>query len=367
MLNYLLRSAIAFLLLYLLIPDALWELILRIRATPSGSGDRMFDWYHLAAISILCFPVAAIWTLIERNRISRATLSEILTSLARYFLGVMLISYGLAKVIPAQFPPASAELLMRTYADSSPMGLLWTFMSFSPGYNFLAGLAELIPGLLLLFRPTYLLGAMIVLPVLFNVAALNFLYGVPVKQLSVILFLLALGLTLPHAIKLLRFLTGKSTDTLTLQAPLLSPKWQPYWLAAKILFLSYNIITDGYISWTNHQQLLQARALSPLGGIYWTDAPNAPFRKLAISPQANNRAMIRVEYANTTTERIPSKIGPQNNTLDIGSYRVDFTLTQSTLILKDATASYTFHKLPPESIRLTSTPFRWVQDLPYNR
>jgi hypothetical protein len=41
------------------------------------------------------------------------------------------------------------------------MGILWTFMAASTGYTIFAGLAEAVAGLLLLFRRTSTLGALL--------------------------------------------------------------------------------------------------------------------------------------------------------------------------------------------------------------
>ena len=87
--------------------------------------------------------------------------------------------------------------MTRTYGESSPMGLLWTFMAASPAYTFFAGLGETVGGLLLVFRRTATVGALIIFGVMVNVMMLNFCYDVPVKQYSFHLVLMALLIALP--------------------------------------------------------------------------------------------------------------------------------------------------------------------------
>ena len=95
-----------------------------------------------------------------------------------------MILYGASKVFMGQFGPPGFGRLLETYGDSSPMGLLWTFMGFSQGYTFFAGLAEMLGGVLMITRRTTLLGAMVSAGVLSNIVLLNFFYDVPVKQFS---------------------------------------------------------------------------------------------------------------------------------------------------------------------------------------
>jgi hypothetical protein len=77
------------------------------------------------------------------------------------------------------------------------MGLLWTFMAYSPSYTAFTGLMELVGGLLLIMRRTALLGALISLGAMSQVAMLNLSYDVPVKLMSLHMVALALLLALP--------------------------------------------------------------------------------------------------------------------------------------------------------------------------
>jgi hypothetical protein len=51
--------------------------------------------------------------------------------------------------ISSQFPAPTQDRLMQSYGDSSPMGLLWTFMGASEPYTMFVGFAEMISGILL--------------------------------------------------------------------------------------------------------------------------------------------------------------------------------------------------------------------------
>jgi len=112
------------------------------------------------------------------------------------------------KVFPLQFIPPGPDRLIQSYGDSSPMGLAWTFLGASIGYQVFAGLAELLGGYLLLWRRTALLGGLFSAAVMTNVMAINFFYDVPVKLFSGHLVLVAvfiIGTDLPRLAGLLAF------------------------------------------------------------------------------------------------------------------------------------------------------------------
>ena len=116
-----------------------------------------------------------------------------------------MLSYGFAKLYPLQFVPPFMTTLTETYGESSPMGILWTFMGASAAYTRFCGMAEVTAGLLLLFRRTTTVGALVATGAMLNVAALNFCYDVPVKLYSVHLVLMSIFLLIPEAMALMRF------------------------------------------------------------------------------------------------------------------------------------------------------------------
>src|SRR4029079_8818976 len=91
----------------------------------------------------------------------------------------------------------SPERLLEPYGESSPMGLLWTFMGYSLPYNGFTVAAGVVRVFLLFLRRTTTLGALIVSAVMVNVVMLNFCYDVPVKLFSSHLLVMAGILTIP--------------------------------------------------------------------------------------------------------------------------------------------------------------------------
>jgi hypothetical protein len=150
----------------------------------NGSGDRTFDYLLVACLLLIALVITIIWTLFDRKRPSYPTLYRWLNLYVRFSLGTAMIGYGAFKVISSQFPAPTLDRLMQSYGESSPMGLLWTFMGASEAYTMFVGFAEMISGILLFPRKTTTLGALMSIGVLSNVVALNFSYDVPVKLYS---------------------------------------------------------------------------------------------------------------------------------------------------------------------------------------
>ena len=202
----------------------------------TGSGDTAKDW-TLALLGLLSSLIlGVIWTVIQRRGPSVRQLSALSVGL-RAALICWLYSYGLAKFNFGQFGLLAPGQLSHTYGESSPMFLLWTFMASSPGYQLVAGFAEVLPALLLLHRRTVTPGALIAAVTMTNVFALNMLYDVPVKLFSFHLLLAATVLAAFDHARLLALVTGGAVPA---QEWLPRPKWIGWagW-AVTVLGLSY--------------------------------------------------------------------------------------------------------------------------------
>jgi hypothetical protein len=180
-----------------------------IRVT--GSGDTTYDFLLILTIFILVITLTIFWSVLDRKRTQYSKLYYWLTVGIRYYVGLMLINYGLIKIIQLQFPAPSFYRLMEPFGDSSPMGLAWAFLGFSKGYNIFMGVAELM-AVFLLFRSTRVFGSIITLMTTMNVMAINYFYDIPVKIVSTHLVLMTLFLLARDIRPLMRFFF---TDSVT--------------------------------------------------------------------------------------------------------------------------------------------------------
>ncbi|WP_428657359.1 DoxX family protein [Runella sp.] len=162
-----------------------------ISVRPNGSGDTTWNWIQLFLITCLSFFGTAVWTAIDSKKTNYNKLNYWFSVIVRFYLGITMLSYGFAKVFFSQFGTVTSYRLYEQFGDMSPMGLLWTFMAFSKGYQFFTGLGEVVGGFLLFFRRTTLIGSLVLIGVMSNVVLLNFFYDVPVKIFSSLLLSMA--------------------------------------------------------------------------------------------------------------------------------------------------------------------------------
>src|SRR5947199_10310512 len=94
-------------------------------------------------------------------------------------------------------------------------------MGYSTPYTIFTGVGEVIGGVLLFFRRTTTLGALIICGVMANVVALNFSYDVRVKVFSSLLLFLTIFLLVPDLRRLMNiFVLNRSTPAANLDGPI---------------------------------------------------------------------------------------------------------------------------------------------------
>lgn len=198
--------------------------LLRITVPPipnHASGDQVADWIQAGMLVGVSLVAALTWAGFSRASRRRDVAAEVARVLLRYGLATIMLRYGLAKVLHRQMAEPDAYRLLETYGQSSPMGLLWTFIGQSAAYSFYTGGLEVIGGALLFFRRTTTVGALLVTAITFNILVLNLCYDVPVKLYSATLFILSVALAAPGICRIWRLLIlHRATDAAAVQAPL---------------------------------------------------------------------------------------------------------------------------------------------------
>jgi hypothetical protein len=177
-----------------------------ITVFPNGSGDTTYNWVLFASHLAFALVATAVWSVVDRRRPSYPWLKDGLWIAMRFVLASAMFGYGINKIFGLQFPEPGMQRLLQTYGDSSPMGLMWTFMGASQPYTMFAGWMEAIGGLLLCFRRTQLAGALWTGGVMANVFVLNMCYDIPVKLYSFHLLAVAAVIAAPDLPRLWRLL-----------------------------------------------------------------------------------------------------------------------------------------------------------------
>jgi hypothetical protein len=240
------------------------------RVMRGGSGDGIFSYMQVFTWTAIALALAVVWSLADWWSTSYRRLNYFLRVVVRFTLAYWMIVYGAMKVIKAQFPAPGLNRLMEPYGESSPMGLVWTFMGHSEGYNLFAGMAEMVGGVLLTTRRTTLLGALVSFGAMLHVTSLNFFYDVPVKLFSLHLVFMALFLMAPDVPRLLNLLVFNRPA---------APAYHPA-IFRRCRWAHYGVIAlrTAFVGWLVWQQItdnLQSRKLygdekpkPPLYGLY---------------------------------------------------------------------------------------------------
>lgn len=355
----------------------------------NGSGDTTYDYVIL--FTILCVSVTGtiIWSLLDRNRKNYSKLFYWLTVAVRFYVGLMLFNYGMYKVIKMQFPSPGIGRLMQPYGNSSPMGLAWTFLGFSKGYNLFMGLAE-VAAILLLFRRTVTFGAIITLMTTANVMAVNYFYDVPVKIVSTALVVMTAFLLIPNLKRLLKFFfTGEAVSLPAMSAPHVKRKWlRVTGYAFKYVVIAYVVVVGTIEIAVSAKEYGDAAPKTPLYGAYFVKSfvvnndtvpplmtDSTYWRHLII--QWDEYAQIK--FLNDTTRGYSMKIDTVAHTLYL-KQRLD-TLNKSYLTyqlvdeknmllkgtIKNDSVAILLKRKTDKDFRLTSRHFRWINEYPFNR
>jgi hypothetical protein len=339
----------------------------------TGSGDTTLAYIENLVYVVVSLAGMLLWSILDRRRLEYRALNAWLRLLVRYTLAFTLFSYGFAKIFPLQFQPPRPSRLLQPYGDFSPMGVLWTFMGSSVPYTIFSGAAEAAGGLLLLFRRTTTLGALVSFAVLTNVVALNFCYDVPVKLYSSNLLLMAAFLAAADAPRLLNvFLLNRPTTPVNLDPPRFQRRWMYLaTLAFWILFVGYHLFGQIRGSWDQYQQA--GHPPRPLiSGLYEVESfrPDIPRSWRKIDFQTQSLTVRRADDSMT-------------------GYRVDYYAGPNTIMLNDRDAfvwsrpdpsrltlsgnlngtpvSMELRQIPASKFLLLNRGFHWISEFPFNR
>jgi uncharacterized membrane protein YphA (DoxX/SURF4 family) len=227
-------------------------------------------WYLV--VILLTVLIGTIFTVADRHRKQYERLYGWFLLILSYYLAFILFSYGIGKLFHLQFPEPGLSRLFNTYGQSSPMRLVWTFMGASATYTVFAGASETIAGILLLFRRTRTVGALVSFGVMFNVFMLNMSYDIPVKLFSFQLVVISIYIAARNWRRLYAFFFTEQAVPAPATRSLVKSK-TGWWVlvAFQVLFGGYVIISGVMGSMDSRKQYGEERVKSPLYGVYNVD------------------------------------------------------------------------------------------------
>jgi hypothetical protein len=357
-----------------------------VTVRPNGSGDTTYNWVQVFCYLVLATAGALLWTLLDRRRTSYPRLAAGLRIYVRFVLAATMIGYGASKVIPSQFPEPPVGRMLQPFGDASPMGLLWTFMGASPAYTIFSGAAEMLGGLLLTFRRTALLGALVCIGVLTNVVMLNFCYDVPVKLYSSHLLLMAVFLAGRDLKRLADLLVWNRRAEPAVERPIFRRRWLDLTAATvRTLLVAYLVYDSLAGTWQMTKTYGVNAPKSPLFGIWNVEVFEADGKILplvlgdaarwrrvvvdypgGLGIQLMNDSRLRF-YSEEKKGQVELTPRAEPNTKWTFAYR---KLTPDTLFMQGTLDGRRIRArlrlTPPPEFRLKTRGFHWINEVPYN-
>jgi hypothetical protein len=351
---------------------------------PNGSGDTTYSYVQVFCLLVIALAVTAVWTVLDRKRLHYTRLHEGLRIYVRFALGAAMIEYGAVKVIKSQFPDPPLDRLLQPYGDASPMGLVWTFMGASWGYNIFTGAAEMIGGLLLTVRRTTLLGALVSFAALSDIVALNFFYDVHVKLFSSHLLAMAVFLILPDVRRLIDTLVlGRGVEPIEIR-----PLFRRPWLRRGTLVLRTLLVLAFTAYMLNFSHQIGQRPKSPLYGIWNVDELeiDGQVRPPLVTDRERWRRVI-FHYPNTMAVQLMSDsrvrysleldkgvmtLGKRGDTSAKWKATLFYTRPKPGLLTLEGALDgrkirARLHWEKPPKFLLTSRGFHWINERPFNQ
>jgi hypothetical protein len=239
-----------------------------------SSGPQEYsDWGILFLIAITG---ALAWTYIDSRSYHASNYDKAyywIRVIVRYRLAIGIIAFGFLKLFPLQAPFPSLSNLNTNYGDFTRWKLFSLSLGVVPSYESFLGGVEILGGLLLFYRRSASVGAIIIANFLGNVFMSNIAYGGGDEVYSLYLISLALFI-LSYDVKRL-------ADLLVFQRPaspnryklVLTEKWQHRArLALKTVFIFFFVVFYGFKTRSGYKkdpyQFPVTKGLGDASGIY---------------------------------------------------------------------------------------------------
>ncbi|MFI9402101.1 DoxX family protein [Nocardia sp. NPDC052316] len=358
----------------------------------SGAGDQTAVWVQVFCVLVVAVAATAVWTVLDRRSCYPRLLAWFSLFL-RVCLGVQMVGFGFAKLIPTQMPAPSLAQLLQPYGDFSPASVLWLQVGSSYPYEMALGAVEVVAGLLLFVPRTAVLGAAMSLLSTAQILLLNMTFDIPEKLLAAHLLLISLVLLAPHLRRLVDvFVLQRACAPLTQPTLFVDERNNRIAVWIQVALGVWIALGSGFDRWVVWQE--QYGAASPKSELYgiWNvrdftidgqplpplttdekrwlrlvfdDPEQATYQRMngeLVPAHADFRPNGQLELAS-----IDGKSGPQPPFATLTSERP--TPDQLTLrgTLHDQTVVITLDRMDPNSFTLRSRGFHWVQDYPYFR
>ncbi|WP_342084305.1 hypothetical protein [Dyadobacter sp. OTU695] len=210
----------------------------------SQEGKNYTGWF----ITVLfCIGGGFLWDLVDRRQDFEKIYYWFYVA-ARYGIILRMSWFAWAKVFPVQMPFPTISQLNTNLGDFTPGKLYWLTTGVSSFFEVFAGIFELIATLLLLFRRTTTLGALMMVAILLPIWFVNIGYDAGVELTSLHLLTLSLLLLVRDSRRFYQILIDHQAVALTFVKPLHFPRiWQDRLrVAFKYVFIFFFVVVRGF-------------------------------------------------------------------------------------------------------------------------
>lgn len=271
--------------------------------------------FIIAIFSMLC---AIIWSLADKEEKNFGRIWYMFRVAASYYLALQLFRYGFDKVFKGQFYFPEPNTLYTPMGHLSPDILYWSTIGSSYTYSVFAGILEIVPAILLLFKRTRIIGAMIAVGVMINVVMINFGFDISVKVFSLFLLLISLIIAWPGFRKLVQLYIKKEVVSEETQPPVMDTKGK------RLAYVGIKLLVIGLIVFESVYMYAQS-------GIFNDDKAPRPYLHGAyeVMPD-NNSGIIKRVFVHRRGYFIFQFVNDE-----MQDFKLDYDLVNEQLIMTD--------------------------------
>jgi hypothetical protein len=176
---------------------------IKVASDVEFSSDSIWLYVHLLNLFIFCIPLSiAASQYLEVSKGEK--LWALLLIVIRYYLVLQLMIYGWNKIFKWQFYLPEPNTLATPIGNLSKEMVFWSLIGSSYGYSVFAGIMEVIPAIMLLFKRTRIIGALLSFGVLLQVFVMNLSFDISVKFYSFFLLMLSAIILITNKRKILK-------------------------------------------------------------------------------------------------------------------------------------------------------------------
>jgi len=241
------------------------------RLTPKfiPGNDSFINWIIIAVLSVIG---AVIWGKSSLKDQNYDKLYYWLRVVVRYRLAIGIIGYGFIKLFPLQAPFPSISNLNTAYGDFTDWKVFSMSLGIVPNYESFLGAIELIAGLLLFFRKTATIGALIIVVFTGNVFISNLAYEGGEYVYSIYLISFALFVLYFDAARIYNLISLERPTQPNQFKPLFGEKQRTVRLLVKSLVIFFFVFLYGFKTYSglHHDpyQFPRTPGLAKASGIY---------------------------------------------------------------------------------------------------